>query len=498
MARGSFAIRSGFGNELRDRGAAGRTADRPEQSAASRRIGLYTEEINGTPFTAPRASSRRSLDLSHPAVGRCTSRFAQIARGLIRSAPFDEAPAYAESTALATAADPEGADRLRRRASSPWAATATRRSRPAPRMHVYAANASMKDRFFYDADGELLIVPQQGALTVHTELGVLDVAPGEICVVPRGVKFRVELDGDAARGYVCENYGAHFRLPELGPIGTSGLANSRDFLAPVAAFEDRDGDFRVVAKFLGRLWEAEIDHSPLDIVAWHGTYVPYKYDLAALQVHQHGDLRSSGPVDLLRCWRRRPRSPGTSNVEFGVIADAGACAQNTFRPPPFHRNVCSEFVGLVQGQYIGKAERLRARLREPAQLHVGPRAGRDAFERGSSGRRRRRSISTDTLTIIFETQLVIRPTRVRARDRAARARLLHALARARQALSARVVRPGAPGRARTNFRPPLERSRHAPGEHRTPCGARLSSPQAVIDFELGEHLVGVLAEQRLT
>ena len=147
-------------------------------------------------------------------------------------------------------------------------------------IHLYVANASMHDRFFYNADGEMLILPQEGRLRLCTELGILEVAPGELAVIPRGIKFRAEFPDGSGRGYICENYGQSFRLPELGPIGANGLANSRDFLTPVAAFEDREGSFEVISKFLGRLWRAEIDHSPLDVVAWHGNYAPYKYDMA--------------------------------------------------------------------------------------------------------------------------------------------------------------------------------------------------------------------------
>src|SRR5690606_26405573 len=141
-----------------------------------------------------------------------------------------------------------------------------------------AANRSMVDRVFHSADGELLIVPQQGAQRFVTEMGVIEAAPGHVVVIPRGVRFRVEVDGEV-RGYVCENYGAPFRLPDLGPIGSNGLANPRDFLTPVAWYEDRDGPCRLVAKFMGNLWSAEMDHSPLDVVAWHGNHAPYKYDL---------------------------------------------------------------------------------------------------------------------------------------------------------------------------------------------------------------------------
>ena len=175
----------------------------------------------------------------------------------------------------------------------------------------------MKDRYFYDADGELLIAPQLGGLRIFTELGMIDVAPGEICVIPRGLRFRVDLLDPAVRGLVAENYGPAFRLPELGPIGSNGLANPRDFETPVAAFEDRDGTFRQDAKFLGRLWTAEIDHSPLDVVAWHGNYAPYKYDLSKFVALEHGHVRSAGPVDLHGAHRadgdsREPPTPTSS------------------------------------------------------------------------------------------------------------------------------------------------------------------------------------------
>jgi len=243
---------------------------------------------------------------------------------------------------------------------------------------------------------------------VRTELGVLHVNPGEICVVPRGMKFRVELEDKAARGYVCENYGPHFRLPELGPIGTNGLANSRDFETPVAAYEDRDGDFRLVAKFLGGLFEAKIDHSPLDIVAWHGTYAPYKYDLA--RFNAMNTVSYDHPDPSIYCVLAAPSAiPGTSNIELGLIADRWTVARNTFRPPPFHRNVCSEFVGLVMGQYIGKGESFEPGCASLHNCMSGHGPDVDAFERGSAASEQPQYLE-NTMTIVLETQLVIRTT----------------------------------------------------------------------------------------
>jgi homogentisate 1,2-dioxygenase len=401
----ALRYQSGFGNDFASEGLPGALPvgqSNPQKPA----YGLYTEEINGTPFTAPRAASRRcwTYRIRPSAVHE---PFREIASGLIRSAPFDEAPASPNQLRWQPLPIPqEPTDFVAGLVTMGGNGDAAQQTGAA--VHLYAANASMVDRFFYDADGELLIVPQQGALTVRTELGVLHVAPTEFCVVPRGVKFRVEVEGPS-RGYVCENYGAHFRLPELGPIGTSGLANSRDFLSPVAAFEERDGDFRVVAKFLGKLFEAKIDHSPLDIVAWHGTYVPYKYDLKRFNTINTVTYDHPDP-SIFSVLTAPTATPGTANIDFGVIADRWSVAENTFRPPPFHRNVCSEFVGLVQGRYIGKAEGFAPGCASLHNCMSGHGPDNDAFEAGSKAENAPQRF-TDTLTIIFETQLVIKPTR---------------------------------------------------------------------------------------
>src|ERR1035437_4269008 len=194
----------------------------------------------------------------------------------------------------------------------------------------------MQSRCFYNADGELLLVPQQGLTRVSTELGVLEVAPGEICVIPRGIKFRVDLPGGTSRGYIRESYGAPFRLPDLGPIGANGLANARDFLAPVAAFEDLDtdcrADCRIVAKFLGKLWTAEIDHSPLDVVAWHGNYAPYKYDLARFNCIN--TVTFDHPDPSIYTVLSSPSSiHGTANCDFAIFPPRWIVAERTFLPP---------------------------------------------------------------------------------------------------------------------------------------------------------------------
>jgi homogentisate 1,2-dioxygenase len=397
---------SGFGNEFSSEAVPG-ALPRDQNTPQVPPLGLYVEELNGTAFTAPRGVSRSvwTYRIRPSAMHR---PFRPIDTRLLRSGPFNEVPPTPNQLRWRPLPIPtvptdfvDGLVTLGGNGDPGAQAGAA--------VHLYAANTSMRDRFFYDADGELLIVPQQGALALHTELGILDVPPGQVCLVPRGVKFRVELPEGMARGYICENYGQHLRLPELGPIGTFGLANARDFLAPVAAFEEREGDFRLVAKYGGGLWEAEIDHSPLDIVAWRGNYTPFKYDLYKFQCIN--TVTFDHPDPSIYCVLASPTAvPGTSNLEFGCFPPRWSVAEHTFRPPPFHRNIASEFLGLVSGQYIGKGEGF---VPGSASLHNcmsghGPDA--EAFERGRSAELKPQFLD-DTMVFLFETQLPILPTR---------------------------------------------------------------------------------------
>jgi homogentisate 1,2-dioxygenase len=276
-------------------------------------------------------------------------------------------------------------------------------------VHVYRANRPMADRYFYNADGELLLVPQIGRLELHTEMGLLEVAPGEIAVLPRGVKFKVLLPDGQARGYVCENYGALLRLPELGPIGSNGLANARDFLAPVAAFEERDRPAQLVTKFHGNLWATQIDHTPLDVVAWHGNYAPYKYDLANFMVINTVSFDHADP-SIFTMLTSPTETQGTANVDFVIFPPRWAVAEHTFRPPWFHRNYMNEFMGLIRGEYDAKAAGF---VPGGASLHNCMSAhGPDAvsFERASAADLKPQYIA-DTLAFMFETSLVCTPTR---------------------------------------------------------------------------------------
>ncbi len=397
---------SGFGNEQASEALPGML---PEGQNAPQRHprGLYTEQISGTPFTAPRVSNRRSwLYRIRPSAAH--RAFARIDNGLIRTAPVAEAvspPNRLRWDPLPFPDEPvDFVDGLATIGSNGDAGLNTGIA-----VHVYRAARSMERRIFYDADGELLIVPQQGRLSLFTEFGVLDAAPGEMALVPRGVKFRVRLPDGPARGYVCENYGQLFRLPELGPIGANGLANSRDFLSPAAAYEDCEGPFEVVAKFAGELWTAEYDHSPLDVVAWHGNYLPCKYDLA--RFNTLGSVSFDHPDPSIFTVLTAPSEiPGTANCDFVIFPPRWVVAEHTFRPPWFHRNVMSELMGLVHGAYDAKAEGFvpgGMSLHNCLAAH-GPDAA--TYERAGAVELQPQKID-DTLAFMFETRFPIRPTR---------------------------------------------------------------------------------------
>jgi homogentisate 1,2-dioxygenase len=275
-------------------------------------------------------------------------------------------------------------------------------------VHVYRATRSMKDRYFCNADGEMMFVPQQGSVSIFSELGKLEVAPGEIAVIPRGVKLKISVE-KPVRGYLCENYGAHFRLPELGPIGSQGLAQKRDFLAPVAAFEDKAGNCEVVAKFLGKLWASEYRHSPLDVVAWHGNYAPYKYDLARFMAINTVSFDHADP-SIFTVLTSPSGQTGVANCDFVIFPPRWLVAEHTFRPPFFHRNVMSEFMGLVHGAYDAKAEGFvpgGMSLHNCLSAH-GP--DRASFEKAVAAELTPHKIA-DTLAFMFETRLVVRPTK---------------------------------------------------------------------------------------
>ena len=403
-----LTYQSGFGNEFATEAVAGTL---PVGRNSPQRVahGLYAEQISGTAFTAPRSHNRRSwlYRIRPAAVHR---PFVEIDMGLIRGgggARFDEVPTPPNQLRWDPLPIPTAPTDF-------VAGLKTVAGNDGCGIHLYAANRSMEGRFFYDADGELLIVPQHGVLRIATELGTLDVAPQEIVVIPRGLRFRVELlsDGDdaAASGYVCENYRELLRLPDLGVIGSNGLANPRDFLTPHARYEDVDGSFELVAKFGGRLWSAEINHSPLDVVAWHGNYAPYKYDLRRFNAIGSVSYDHPDPSIFLVLQSPTP-TPGLDSLDFVIFPPRILTARDTFRPPWFHRNFASEFMGLIHGAYDAKAEGF---VPGGSSLHNcmsghGPDAG--TFDKASQSDTSKPDYIEDTMAFMFETPAILHPTR---------------------------------------------------------------------------------------
>ena len=403
----ALQYQSGFGNEFASEALPG-ALPQGQNSPQRAPYGLYAEQLSGTAFTAPRHLSRRSW-LYRIRPGAMHQPFVLLPHAKLLSAPFTGQVTSPDQLRWDPMSPPDASqetdfvDGLFTMAGNGDCAMQNGIA-----IHVYAANRSMTRRFFYNADGEFLIVPQHGSLHLHTEFGLLAVVPGEIAVLPRGVRCRIVLPDGAARGYVCENYGAALRLPELGPLGANGLANARDFLAPVAAFEDVEGDFALIAKFGGRLWAAAIDHSPLDVVAWHGNYTPYKYDLARFNAVNSVSYDHPDP-SIFTVLSAASDTAGTANVDFVIFPPRWVVAEHSFRPPWFHRNTMSEFMGLVHGVYDAKDAGFAP---GGASLHncmTGHGPDAETFERASATVLVPARIDA-TLAFMFETRYLLHPT----------------------------------------------------------------------------------------
>jgi len=399
------AYLSGFGNEFASEAIAA-TLPVARNSPQTVAHGLYAEQISGTAFTAPRSQNRRSW-FYRIRPGAVHGRFSRCVESTFHNR-FDEQPA--PPSALRWWPQPAPTTPVDF-VDGMW--TLAGNGSPAANagigIHWYAANRSMTGRYFCNADAEMLIVPQAGRLQLATEFGLIGLEPQEIAVIPRGVRYQVRLLDPSANGYVCENFGALLRLPDLGPIGSNGLANARDFLSPVAAYEEVDGRFELIHKFQGQLWRADIDHSPLDVVGWHGNYVPYKYDLRRFNTigsisYDHPDpsifLVLSSPTD----------TPGVGNLDFVIFPPRQLVAKDTFRPPWYHRNIASEFMGLIDGVYDAKADGF---LPGGASLHNTMTAhGPDAvtFDKASRADLGQPEIITDTMAFMFETRSALHPS----------------------------------------------------------------------------------------
>jgi homogentisate 1,2-dioxygenase len=369
-------------------------------------FGLYSEQFSGTAFTVPRHSNRRSwLYRIRPAVVHEPFKRANHARLIGSFDPDSVSPNQLRWDPLPIPSAPVDFVQGLFTIGGNGSAAAQRGCA----IYWYVANVSMTDTFFCDADGELLVVPQVGRLQLATELGVLELGPLEIAVIPRGLRFQVRLLDSEARGYVCENFGTCLRLPDLGPIGSNGLARSRDFQTPMAAYEDRSGDFELQTKFLGSLWTARIGHSPLDVVAWHGNNAPYKYDLR--RFNTIGSISYDHPDPSIFLVLQSPSdTPGVDDIDFVIFPPRWLAMTDTFRPPWFHRNCASEFMGLIEGTYEAKEAGF---LPGGASLHncmSGHGPDSVTFEKASRSDSSRPEYIAGTMAFMFETRTVICPT----------------------------------------------------------------------------------------
>lgn len=399
------AYMPGFGNHFSTEAVPG-ALPVGQNSPQKTPLGLYAEQLSGTAFTAPRTENRRSWlyrlrpSAQHPA-------YQKIDRGLIRSGPFDEVPPNPNRMRWNPLPVPE--------TPTDWveglvtyAGNGDADADAGVGIYLYAANRSMTDRVFYSADGELLIVPQQGAHRFVTEFGIVEAEPGHVVLIPRGVRFRVDLFGPS-RGYICENYGAAFRIPDLGPIGANGLANPRDFETPVAAFEDVDRPTECIQKYGGELWTTTFDHSPLDVVAWHGNYAPCRYDTARFNAINTVSYDHPDP-SIFTVLTSPSDTPGVANCDFVIFPPRWMVAEDTFRPPWFHRNVMSEFMGLVTGAYDAKADGFApggASLHNRMSGHGPDQATYDAAIKAELKPHK----IEGTLAFMFETRAPIRVTK---------------------------------------------------------------------------------------
>ncbi|MDQ3322130.1 MAG: homogentisate 1,2-dioxygenase [Acidobacteriota bacterium] len=400
-----FKYQSGFGNEFATEAIAGALPigrNSPQRVA----FGLYAEQFSGTSFTTPRLLNKRTWTYRiRPSVTH--KPFEQIDNNRLVSR-FDEIETTPNQLRWNPLPMPETETDFVGGLTT-IAGNGNLFAQTGIAIHIFACNKEMTERFFYNADGEMLVVAEKNRVRFLTELGIIEIGAGEVCVIPRGLKFRVELPDGTARGYVCENFGAHFQLPDLGPIGANGLANPRDFETPEAWFEDRDGEFELAAKFGGNLWSCAIDHSPLDVVAWHGNYAPYKYDLR--RFNTIGSVSFDHPDPSIFTVLTAPSSEiGVANCDFVIFPDRWLVAENTFRPPWFHRNYMSEYMGLVFGAYDAKEEGFVAgggSLHNQMSAH-GPDA--EAFEKASNADLKPQKLE-NTLAFMFESRYIIRPTR---------------------------------------------------------------------------------------
>ncbi|MEM9012383.1 MAG: homogentisate 1,2-dioxygenase [Pseudomonadota bacterium] len=391
----------GFGNDFETEALPGAL---PQGRNSPQRVsyGLYAEQLSGSPFTAPRGKNERSwMYRIRPSV-KHSGRFAKVEMPYWKTAPhrvadvislgqyrWDPVPLPAEPTTFVTG-------------MCTMTTAGDVGTQVGMAAHVYVATMDMVDDYFYSADSELLVVPQAGRLRIFTEFGLIDLEPLEIAILPRGMVYRVEVPDGEARGFVCENYGAKFTLPGRGPIGANCLANPRDFKTPVAAFEEKETPCRLTIKWCGDFHVTEIGHSPLDVVAWHGNYAPFKYDLRTYS--PVGAIHFDHPDPSIFTVLTAPTAEeGTANIDFVIFPPRWLPQEDTFRPPWYHKNLMSELMGNIYGQYDAKPQGFvpGGISLHNCMLPHGP--DREAFEKATTGELAPVKLD-NTMSFMFETR----------------------------------------------------------------------------------------------
>jgi len=369
--------------------------------------GLYAEQLSGTAFTAPREENKRT--------------WLYRIRPSVLHVPFTGVDKQTSEQVVATFSEYPPNPTQMRWFPFPWNSNVEKKeydfvdglkticgagdvfSRTGLAVYIFTCNTSMINKAFYSSDGDFLIVPQQGVLHISTEFGKMVVSPGEICVIQHGMRFSINVDGPT-RGYILEVFGTHFVLPYLGPIGANGLANPRDFLHPTALYEDRVGAFTIVTKFQGKLFQAQQNHSPFDVVAWHGNYVPYKYNLDHFMTINSVAFDHADP-SIFTVLTAPSIKPGTAIADFVIFPPRWSVAENTFRPPYYHRNCMSEFMGLIKGSYEAKEEGFApggATLHQMMTPH-GPDV--QCFEGATKAQLSPCKVAVGTMAFMFESSL---------------------------------------------------------------------------------------------
>lgn len=389
----------GFGNDFETEALPG-ALPQGQNSPQKCNYGLYAEQLSGTAFTAERPERTWCYRI-RPSV-KHVGRFRKIDVANWKSAP-NVLPDVISLGQYRWDPVPHGAEPLDWIAGMRTVTTAGDvHTQVGMASHIYLVTRSMTDEYFFSADSELLVVPQEGRLRFVTELGILDLEPQEIAILPRGLVYRVELIDGPARGFVCENYGKKFQLPGRGPIGANCLANPRDFKSPVAAFEDRAAKSRVVVKWCGQFHETFIDHSPLDVVAWHGNYAAYKYDLRTYS--PVGAILFDHPDPSIFTVLTAPSGePGVANIDFVLFRDRWLVAEHTFRPPWYHKNIMSELMGNIYGVYDAKPKGFAPGGVSLHNMMLPHGPDRNAFEHATH-EPMVPARQTDTMQFMFETR----------------------------------------------------------------------------------------------